>query len=149
MTNTASLPATSAEPEFKIGQDVHLKTGGPAMIVNKCTQDTDGKFIVDTIWFGVGRAEERGTYQEGLLEAQKVPPHKRKVQFPSIKVLPEQVALALRARAALRPKTHTSDHLALTGSRARKWRQWGESRFFTLRYVLPSPGRSSRPIHTL
>jgi uncharacterized protein YodC (DUF2158 family) len=81
MTNTASnhLPATPAEPKFKIGQDVHLKTGGPAMIVNRCTQDTDGKFVVDTIWFGVGRAEERGTYQEGLLETQKVPPYKREV----------------------------------------------------------------------
>ena len=80
MTNTASnhLPATSAEPKFKIGQDVHLKTGGPAMVVNRCTQDTEGKFVVDTIWFGAGRAEERGTYQEGLLEVQQVPFHKRK-----------------------------------------------------------------------
>ena len=47
------------------------------MIVNRCTQDTDGKFVVDTIWFGVGLVEERGTYQEGLLETQKVSPSKR------------------------------------------------------------------------
>ena len=55
MINTASnrLPATFAEPTFKIGQDVHLKTGGPATIVNQCTQDLDGKFIVNTIWFGL------------------------------------------------------------------------------------------------
>ena len=81
MTNTASnhLPSTFAEPKFKIGQDVHLKTGGPEMIVNRCTQDPDGKFVVDTIWFGVGSAEQRGTYQEGLLEAREVPPNKRKV----------------------------------------------------------------------
>jgi uncharacterized protein YodC (DUF2158 family) len=74
MTNTASnrIPAAPAGPRFKIGQDVHLKTGGPEMIVNQCTQDPDGKFIVDTIWFGVGRAEERGTYQEGLLEARDI-----------------------------------------------------------------------------
>jgi len=81
MTNTASNqpPATLAEPRFKIGQDVHLKTGGPEMVVNQCTQDPDGKFIVDTIWFGAGRAEERGTYQEGLLEAQDIPLNKSKL----------------------------------------------------------------------
>jgi uncharacterized protein YodC (DUF2158 family) len=81
MTKTASkyLPATSAEPKFKIGQDVHLKTGGPQMIVNQCTQDMDGKVVVHTIWFGVGRTEEHGAYQEGLLEAQEVPSYKRKV----------------------------------------------------------------------
>ena len=80
MTNTASKhrPATFSEPKFKIGQDVHLRTGGLEMIVNQCTRDTDGKFVVDTIWFGVGRTEERGTYQEGLLEAQEVPLYKRK-----------------------------------------------------------------------
>ena len=74
MTNTASdrLPATLAEPRFKIGQDVHLKTGGPEMVVNQCSQDPDGTFIVDTIWFGVGSAEQRGTYQEGLLEARDI-----------------------------------------------------------------------------
>jgi hypothetical protein len=48
------------------------------MVVNQCTQETDGKFVVDTIWFGVGRTEERGTYQEGLLEAHEVPLYKRK-----------------------------------------------------------------------
>ena len=53
-------------------------TGGPEMVVNQCTQETDGKFVVDTIWFGVGQAEERGTYQEGLLEAHEVPLYKRK-----------------------------------------------------------------------
>ena len=75
MTNTASnhLPATFAEPKFKIGQDVHLKTGGPEMVVNQCTQGPDGTFIVNTIWFGVGNAEERGNYQEALLEAQAIP----------------------------------------------------------------------------
>lgn len=60
---------TPAEPIFKIGQDVHLKTGGPEMVVNQCTLGPDGGFVVDTIWFGVGRAEERGTYSEGLLQA--------------------------------------------------------------------------------
>jgi uncharacterized protein YodC (DUF2158 family) len=81
MNSTASnrLPATLAEPRFRIGQDVHLKTGGPEMIVNQCTQDPDGRFIVDTIWFGVGRAEERGTYQEGLLEARDIPLNKPKL----------------------------------------------------------------------
>ena len=71
-TTTASnrLPET---PIFKIGQDVHLKTGGPEMTVNQCTQAPDGGFVVDTIWFGVGRAEEHGTYLEGLLEARDVP----------------------------------------------------------------------------
>ena len=70
--NTTSAKAfveTPAEPIFKIGQDVHLRTGGPEMIVNQCTRGRDGGFIVDTIWFGVGRAEERGTYPEGLLQA--------------------------------------------------------------------------------
>ena len=61
-TPSNRLAATLVEPRFKIGQDVHLKTGGPEMIVNQCTQDPDGRFVVDTIWFGVGRAEERGTY---------------------------------------------------------------------------------------
>lgn len=66
---TKAFVATPAEPMFKIGQDVHLKTGGPEMIVNRCTRGSDGGFIVDTIWFGVGRAEEYGTYSEGLLQA--------------------------------------------------------------------------------
>jgi hypothetical protein len=49
------------------------------MIVNQCTQDPDGRFVVDTIWFGVGRAEEHGTYQEGLLEARDIPLKKPKL----------------------------------------------------------------------
>ena len=60
----------SAEPKFKIGQDVHLKSGGPEMVVNQNTQGPDGKFMVNTIWFGVGNTEEHGNYQEALLEAQ-------------------------------------------------------------------------------
>jgi uncharacterized protein YodC (DUF2158 family) len=75
MTNIVSgqpHPAL-AEPKFKIGQDVHLKTGGPDMVVNQCTQGADGAFIVNTIWFGVGNAEERATYQEALLEAKGTP----------------------------------------------------------------------------
>jgi uncharacterized protein YodC (DUF2158 family) len=79
MTNTTSHQpsATLAEPRFKIGQDVHLKTGGPDMVVNQCTQGVDGKFVVDTIWFGIGRAEERGRYQEALLEGQDIPFNKK------------------------------------------------------------------------
>jgi uncharacterized protein YodC (DUF2158 family) len=75
MSITASnrRPETPAEPIFKIGQDVHLKTGGPEMTVNQCTQGPDGRFIVDTIWFGAGRAEEHATYLEGLLEARDIP----------------------------------------------------------------------------
>ena len=79
MTNIASdrPPAALGEPRFKIGQGVHLKTGGPEMVVNQCTQGPDGKFIVNTIWFGVRNAEERGTYQEELLEAQDIPLNKK------------------------------------------------------------------------
>jgi uncharacterized protein YodC (DUF2158 family) len=69
---SSPLPVKPAEPLFQIGQDVHLKTGGPDMIVNQCTQAPDGGFIVDTIWFGAERAEEHGTYLEGLLEARAV-----------------------------------------------------------------------------
>jgi uncharacterized protein YodC (DUF2158 family) len=65
----AMLDRTLDEPRFKIGQDVHLKTGSPEMIVNQCTQAPDGGFIVDTIWFGEGGSEKYGTYQEGELEA--------------------------------------------------------------------------------
>jgi uncharacterized protein YodC (DUF2158 family) len=81
MNNTTSnlLATTLAEPRFKIGQDVHLKTGGPEMVVNRCTQDPDGSFLVDTIWFGLGRAEERGTYRETLLEARDIPLGKRRL----------------------------------------------------------------------
>jgi len=66
---TKAFVATIAEPMFRIGQDVHLKTGGPEMIVNRCTRGSGGGFIVDTIWFGAGSAEEYGTYPEGLLQA--------------------------------------------------------------------------------
>ena len=69
ITSTKAFVETPAEPMFRIGQDVHLKTGGPEMIVNQCVRGPDGGFIVDTIWFGVGRAEEHGTYPEGLLQA--------------------------------------------------------------------------------
>jgi len=65
--------AVPAEPKFKIGQDVHLKTGGAEMVVNQCTQGADGKFIVHTIWFNATAdnrtAEARGSYPEALLDA--------------------------------------------------------------------------------
>jgi uncharacterized protein YodC (DUF2158 family) len=69
--------ALPAEPRFKIGQDVHLKAGGPQMVVNQCTLGPDGKFMINTIWFGTGNSEERGNYQEALLEAQIIPPTKK------------------------------------------------------------------------
>ena len=69
MTNiTTDQPL--AVPRFRIGQDVHLKTGGPEMVVNRCTQGPDGDFIIDTIWFGMERNEEHGTYLEKLLDGQ-------------------------------------------------------------------------------
>jgi uncharacterized protein YodC (DUF2158 family) len=67
------LGATLAEPRFKISQDVHLKTGGPEMVVNQCTQSPDGTFIVNTNLVRRGNAEECENYQEALLEAQAVP----------------------------------------------------------------------------
>ena len=74
-TSSEQTDSIPAEPRFKIGQNVHLKTGGPEMIVNQCTQGLDGKFVVDTIWFDVKdrRTEARGTYQEELLDAQDIP----------------------------------------------------------------------------
>jgi uncharacterized protein YodC (DUF2158 family) len=74
-TSSEQTDSVPAEPRFKIGQNVHLKTGGPEMIVNQCTQGLDGNFVVDTIWFDVkdGRTEARGTYQEELLDAQNIP----------------------------------------------------------------------------
>jgi uncharacterized protein YodC (DUF2158 family) len=78
MTNTSSIQATLAEPRFKIGQDVHLRTGGPEMVVNQCTQGLDGKFVIDTIWFEVDRrTEARATYQEELLDARDIPLNKK------------------------------------------------------------------------
>ena len=67
------LMEKSNEPRFKIGQNVHLKTGGPEMVVNQCTQGKDGKFVVDTIWYDGrsnenSRSEGRATYQEDLLD---------------------------------------------------------------------------------
>ena len=74
-TSSEQTDSVPAEPRFKIGQNVHLKTGGPEMIVNQCTQGLDGKFVVDTIWFDVNNkgTEARGTYQEELLDAQDIP----------------------------------------------------------------------------
>ena len=77
MTNSEKADAVLAVPGFRIGQSVRLKAGGPEMIVNYCTLGLDGKFIVDTIWFGVGSAEEHGSYQEALLESYAGPPNKR------------------------------------------------------------------------
>jgi uncharacterized protein YodC (DUF2158 family) len=71
-------PEETAAPRFAIGQDVHLKTGGPEMVVNQCTPGPDGGFIVNTIWAGAGGAEQHGTYLEGLLEARAVPLHRYK-----------------------------------------------------------------------
>jgi len=79
MTNsTAQInPAFSAEPKFKIGQNVHLKTGGAEMVVNQCVQGPDGKFVVHTIWFNATAdnrtAEARGSYPEALLDAEVRP----------------------------------------------------------------------------
>jgi uncharacterized protein YodC (DUF2158 family) len=73
-----TITAPSAEPRFKIGQNVCLKTGGPEMVVNQCTQGLDGKFVVDTIWFDVSdRREARGTYQEELLDGKPIPFNKK------------------------------------------------------------------------
>ena len=72
--STAHIDAAPAEPKFKIGQNVHLKTGGAEMIVNQCIQGPDGKFVVHTIWFKPTmdnrRAEARGSYPEALLDAE-------------------------------------------------------------------------------
>ena len=78
MTNsTADASATLSEPKFKIGQNVHLKTGGAEMVVNQCVQDPDGKFVVHTIWFSATadnrNAEARGSYPEALLDAEVRP----------------------------------------------------------------------------
>jgi uncharacterized protein YodC (DUF2158 family) len=78
MTNsTAHTNTASVEPKFKIGQNVHLKTGGAEMIVNQCVQGSDGKFVVHTIWFKPTmdnrRAEARGSYPEALLDAEVRP----------------------------------------------------------------------------
>ena len=53
------------------------------MVVNQNTQGPDGKFVVDTIWFGVnGRTTEaRGTYQEELLDGQEIPLKVKKVRL--------------------------------------------------------------------
>jgi uncharacterized protein YodC (DUF2158 family) len=81
MANTSSQQtvSVSAEPRFKIGQNVHLKTGGPEMVVNQCTPGLDGKFVVDTIWFDVSNrgTEARGAYQEELLDGQDIPLNKK------------------------------------------------------------------------
>jgi uncharacterized protein YodC (DUF2158 family) len=78
-TSSDQTDSVLAEPRFKIGQNVHLKTGGPEMVVNQCTQGLDGKFVVDTIWFDVSdrRTEARGTYQEELLDTQDIPLNKK------------------------------------------------------------------------
>lgn len=69
--------ALSAEPKFKIGQNVHLKSGGAEMVVNQCIQGADGKFVVHTIWFNATAdnrtAEARGSYPEALLDAEVRP----------------------------------------------------------------------------
>jgi uncharacterized protein YodC (DUF2158 family) len=72
---TSEQISVPPEPRFKIGQNVHLRTGGPEMVVNQSTQGLDGKFVVDTIWFDVNNrgSEARGTYQEELLDAQDIP----------------------------------------------------------------------------
>jgi uncharacterized protein YodC (DUF2158 family) len=78
MTNsTAHTKAAVREPKFKIGQNVHLKTGGAQMIVNQCIQGADGKVVVHTIWFNPTSdnrtAEARGSYPEALLDAEAHP----------------------------------------------------------------------------
>jgi len=82
MTNsTAHTNPAPGEPKFKIGQNVHLKTGGAEMIVNQCIQGSDGKFVVHTIWFNPTidnrRGEARGSYPEALLDAEFRPLSKK------------------------------------------------------------------------
>ena len=69
MTKT-SADQIDAMPQFRIGQNVRLKSGGPEMIVNRCALGLDGKFVVDTIWFDIvdGKMEAFGTNQEALLD---------------------------------------------------------------------------------
>ena len=78
-TSAGQTHLVPAEPRFKIGQNVHLKRGGPEMVVNQCTQGLDGKFVVDTIWFDVNnrRTEARATYREELLDGHDIPLNKK------------------------------------------------------------------------
>ena len=78
-TSSEQTDTVPAEPRFKIGQNVRLRTGGPEMVVNQCTQGSDGKFVVETIWFDVTnrRTEARATYQEELLDARDIPLNKK------------------------------------------------------------------------
>ena len=78
-TSAGQTHLVPAEPRFKIGQNVHLKRGGPEMVVNQCTQGLDGKFVVDTNWFDVNnrRIEARATYREELLDGHDIPLNKK------------------------------------------------------------------------
>jgi uncharacterized protein YodC (DUF2158 family) len=82
MANINAHPSSSlVEAKFKIGQNVHLKSGGPEMTVNHCIQAADGKFTVHTIWYDTTvenrRTEARATYPEALLDAEVRPLNKR------------------------------------------------------------------------
>ena len=82
MTNsTADTRAALSEPKFKIGQNVHLRTGGAEMVVNQSVQGPDGKFVVHTIWFNATvndrTAEARGSFPEALLDAEARPPARK------------------------------------------------------------------------
>lgn len=54
--------------EFKLGDIVQLKSGGPVMTFVAAQDDTDGVPIVRCIWFGEKKKQETGGFTEAAVE---------------------------------------------------------------------------------
>ena len=54
--------------QFKVGDTVRLKSGGPLMTVSSLATDLDGSPLINTVWFDKNHTECSGQYGEALVE---------------------------------------------------------------------------------
>jgi uncharacterized protein YodC (DUF2158 family) len=55
--------------QFKVGDTVRLKSGGPVMTVSSLTKDLKNKPMVNTVWFDKKDEEHSGQYLEEMVVA--------------------------------------------------------------------------------
>jgi uncharacterized protein YodC (DUF2158 family) len=60
--------------QFKVGDTVCLKSGGPVMTVSSLTQDLEGNPVVNTTWFDKNEKECNGQFREAMLVAEDMHP---------------------------------------------------------------------------
>lgn len=54
--------------DFKIGDTVRLKSGGPLMTVHSLGKDSEGKLRLNVVWFDKNEAQHHAAFAPGAVE---------------------------------------------------------------------------------